>query len=244
MTCDDVRRQLTPYLDGELDATRGSAVRGHLRGCEACRAIAGDEAALRDGLRSLPPVDPPASLWAGVQRKLAAAEIADADRPAWRRAFARWLRLLPSAPRAGLATVALAAAVTVLVWRAHSSHQPTVAQQQQPAPGVKAATPAQPVDAEHDVTADLAAEPARQTQVYADTARELLAAAGDARTRWTDDRKHAFDTRIVELQKKIDAAPGERPRQTAYRELIHYLRMAASLDEVAANDRMFAGGCP
>ncbi len=242
MTCEDIRRQLTPYLDGELDATRGSAVRGHLRGCEACRAIAGDEAALRDGLRSLPPVDPPPSLWAGVQRKLAAAEIADADRPAWRRAFARWLRLLPSASRIGLATVALAAAVTVLVWRAHSSHEPTVAVAP-PAAGVKL-PPAPQVDAEHDVTADLAAEPARQTQVYADTARELLAAAGDARTRWTDDRKHTFDTKIVELQKKIDAASGERPRQTAYRELIHYLRKAASLDEVALNDRTFAGGCP
>ena len=54
MTCDDVRPQLTPYLDGELEDDRGSAVRGHLRGCEACRTAADEEAALRDGLRALP----------------------------------------------------------------------------------------------------------------------------------------------------------------------------------------------
>src|SRR5438067_6919520 len=79
MTCNDMRAKLTAYLDGELEDDRGSAVRGHLRGCQACRDAARDEAALRDGLRALPPVDPPASLWAGVQARLARAEVADAE---------------------------------------------------------------------------------------------------------------------------------------------------------------------
>ena len=90
MKCETVREQLTSYLDGEIDDDRGSAIRGHLRGCDACRGAASDEALLRDGLRQLPPVDPPASLWAGVQRQLAAAEVADADKPRWRRTVARW----------------------------------------------------------------------------------------------------------------------------------------------------------
>src|SRR5688572_12533357 len=102
MKCESVREKLTAYLDGELEGERGSAVRGHLRGCDACRQIAADEAALRDGLRALPPLDPPASLWAGVQARLAAEEVKDAERPAWGRALA-WLR--PRAPQLGFATV-------------------------------------------------------------------------------------------------------------------------------------------
>src|SRR6185312_11273287 len=81
MTCDKTREQLTAYLDGELEGDRGTAVRGHLRTCDACRAMASDEAALRDGLRSLPPVDPPASLWANVQARLAQEEVAESERP-------------------------------------------------------------------------------------------------------------------------------------------------------------------
>ena len=93
MSCDDVRPRLTGYLDGELEGDRGSVIRGHLRECAACRSVAVHEAALRDELRRLPPIDPPASLWAGVQARLAEAEVADARRPAWRRALARWVPL-------------------------------------------------------------------------------------------------------------------------------------------------------
>ena len=35
MKCESVRVKLTAYLDGELEDERGSAVRGHLRGCDA-----------------------------------------------------------------------------------------------------------------------------------------------------------------------------------------------------------------
>ncbi|HET9620087.1 MAG TPA: anti-sigma factor, partial [Kofleriaceae bacterium] len=89
ITCETIQPRLTAYLDGELADDSGSEVRGHLRECAACRQVARDEAALRDGLRTLPPVDPPPSLWAGVQAQLAAAEVADAHRPPWRRALAR-----------------------------------------------------------------------------------------------------------------------------------------------------------
>src|ERR1700761_6631315 len=96
ITCDTIQPRLTAYLDGELADEDGSEVRGHLRECAACRQIARDEAALRDGLRQLAPVDPPASLWAGVQAQLAAAEVADAHTPWWRRAWRRWTPVMPS----------------------------------------------------------------------------------------------------------------------------------------------------
>src|SRR4029079_8859436 len=98
-TCKTIQPRLTAYLDGELAADHGSLVRGHLRECSACREIARDEASLRDSLRTLAPIDPPASLWAGVQAKLAAAEVADAHTPAWRRLVARFTRWAPSLPR-------------------------------------------------------------------------------------------------------------------------------------------------
>lgn len=249
MKCDDVRARLTGYLDGELEGDRGSAVRGHLRGCEACRQAALDEAALRDGLRALPPIDPPPSLWAGVQARLAAAEVADAERPAWRRALARWAPQL----RLGLAGVALAAAALLLVW--HTRHRaaepalPAVASQTPVAPPAPAPAPPPPAPAPapapagpaDDVSAELAAAPAAETASYAQAASELMKLADDARAHWSEDRRQAFDTRVAELRHQIAAAHDERPRQRAYRALIRYLQRAAIRDDVALAD---TGGMP
>ncbi len=237
MRCDSVREQLTAYLDGDLGDAKGSAVRGHLRGCEACRHVASDEAALRDGLRALPPVDPSPSLWAGVQQRLAAAEVADAQRPAWR----RWLaNLAPRAPQIGFAAAAVAAAFVLLVVRmqrddgmspAKSTEIPpvVVAPSHQPSP---VPAPA-PIGDEGDVTAQLAAEPARITESYAQTARELLDVAAEARAQWPDDRKHEFDSQLLALQNKLATASDERPRREAYRKLIRFLQRSVIHDDVA-----------
>ncbi len=260
MTCDKIRAQLTAYLDGELSDDRGSAVRGHLRGCQACRDAARDEAALRDGLRELPPVDPPASLWAGVQAKLAEAEVADAERPAWRRALARWTSAA-RLPRYGVVLAAAAAAFAlVVIWKSHHA-EPTVptvvAEHATPTP-TPTPTPVPapvPVPAPmplpdcavdqarpDDVTADLAGDRGRKTTSYACTAAELERLAHDARASWPADRQQVFDAHVGELHAEIAKAEDGRPRQTAYRALIRYLRGAAIRDEVVANDRALAGG--
>src|SRR5689334_7362849 len=126
MICDDTRRRLTAYLDGDLDADGGTLVRVHLRGCAACRQVASDEAALRDELRALPALDPPPSLWAGVQARLAAAEAVEAARPRWRRALARWAPAMPRPDLLHLVTGGLvaAAAVSLLWWRTHRADEP------------------------------------------------------------------------------------------------------------------------
>jgi hypothetical protein len=247
MKCESVREKLTAYLDGELEDERGSAVRGHLRSCEACAAIAHDEAALRDGLRSLPPLDPPGSLWAGVQQRLAAEEVRDAERPAWRRAFA-WLS--PRAPHIGLAAAALTAAIVLLVVRMQrDEEQPVAVKPPPPTPQQVVIAPqaAPPVGScnltpgDGDVTADIAAEPARITECYAQNARELLAAATEARAEWSDERKQEFDAQLAPLQKKIALATEERPRRDAYRKLIRYLQRAVIRDDVALAN---IGGAP
>lgn len=240
MTCESVREKLTAYLDGELEGERGSAIRGHLRGCDACRAIASDEAALRDGLRSLPPLDPPASLWAGVQARLAAEEVRDAEKPAWRRALS-WLS--PRAPQIGLASAALAAAIVLIVMKVQRDDetQRTVSQGElvkppvfnahhdEPAP----APPAPIVDDSMDMTAAVTAEGARTTDSYARTTRELLAIANEARVQWPADRQREFDAQLDALQKKVAHAGEERPRRDAYRKLIRYLQGAVIRDDVA-----------
>jgi hypothetical protein len=237
LTCTEAGTQLTAYLDGELEGERGSAVRGHLRTCDACRQAATDESALRDGLRALPPLDPPASLWAGVQARLAQEEVADAERPAWRRALARWWL---ARPQLGIAALAVAAAVLVLAWRFR--------QHDVPAPQVVAVpvlvplpAPVQPPTsapaATSDVSDELAAAAAHETAGYAETAAELTADAEHERPHWSDDHKQQFDARVAELKKQIAAAPDGRPRQKAYRALIRYLQRAAIRDDVA-----FAGG--
>jgi len=236
MSCETIRAQLTAYLDGELEGDRGTPVRGHLRTCEACRQVATDEAALRDGLRALPPVDPPASLWAGVQAQLAAAEVRESQRPAWRRALSRWA---PLAPRFGMALGALAAATVLLVWRAHrhdEAVQAPIAERDVVAPPPPAPAPPPPpvvVAPDGDVSAELAAEPARDTADVAQAAAKLLADARGEAAGWPADRKQVFEAHVAELQAAADAAAVGRPRQHAYRALIRYLQRAAIREEVA-----------
>ncbi len=241
MNCSEIQSRLTAYLDGELEGERGSVVRGHLRECQACRRVAGDEAALRDGLRTLEPLDPPPSLWAGVRAQLAAAEVADARRPAWRRAVARWA---PAAPRFAAGGLVAAAAVAMLWWRSHRTAEPlpvppsrgiAVAPSPTPTPTPRPDQAPQrgPTLPSDDVTADLAAESARITSTYAQTAEELLALARDARGRWSDARQTAFDTQVTMLRSGVDAAKEGRPRQRAWRELIRFLQGAVVRDDVA-----------
>lgn len=248
MTCDQLRTQLTAYLDGELADERGSAVRGHLRGCEACRQVATDEAALRDGLRALPPLDPPASLWAGVQARLAAEEVADAERPAWRRALARWM---PKAPQLALGSALVAAAVVLLVIRAQRADEAAPVKTVQPpmridpvvvAPDRGNPPPPTPLaDDTRDVSDVLAAAPAQLSEDHAAVVRELLPVAKDARARWTEEQRQEFDTRLAELERDVAGAKTERARHKHYRALIRYLQRAAIRDEVALAS---TGGAP
>jgi Putative zinc-finger len=249
MSCDDTRRRLTAYLDGDLDADGGTLVRVHLRGCAACRQVATEEAELRDGLRALPVLDPPSSLWAGVQARLAAAEEAEARRPKWRRVLARWAPALPRFAAGGLVA---AAAVTALWWQTHRAGEPgsepasfpssTPVVIDQPTPTFKAARPTScELPEAADATADLALDAARRSGCYAAAAETLLAEIGALRAGWTDDQRAAFDAEIAALRGAVDAAGEGRPRHRAWRAVMRYLQGALTRDEVVA---LASGGAP
>lgn len=245
-TCDKIRPRLTAYLDGDVADDDGSVVRGHLRECPACRQVARDEAALRDGLRMLAPVAPPASLWAGVQAQLAAAEVADARKPRWRRAAERWTRWArsarwtPAVPQLAAAGLVAAAAVATLTWRGHRPDEPAGRVVVAPprvdghsAPPVALPPPPPPsLPAADDVTADLIAEPARTTASYARAIEELMKLAEDDRARWGDGERAAFDARIAGLREAIARAGQPRSVQRAQRALIRYLQGAVVRDDV------------
>jgi hypothetical protein len=263
-TCDKVRPRLTAYLDGELADDHGSAVRGHLRECAACRRVAGDEAALRDGLRLLAPVDPPSSLWAGVQAQLAAAEVADARKPRWRRAAERWARWAraarwtPTMRQLATASFVGATAVALVTWRGHSTEElvagpiatlPGAPPAGSPehrlvapaAPAALAAAATAPelaaLASAADVTADLAAEPARTTASYDRTVVELMKLAEAQREQWSDGDRAAFDARIAGLRGAVDHAGPPRSIQRAQRSLIRYLQSAIVRDDMLLASR-------
>ena len=245
MPCERIREQLTAYLDGDLEGDRGTVVRGHLRTCEACRQVAEDEAALRDGLRDLPSVDPPASMWAGVQARLASEEVAESKRPAWRRMFGRWADIVP-AWRTFVATGLVgAAAITIIYWRTQRDpgvDESAIYMTPNPPPVFQPGTAPKPKHVKPppaDVTADLAAEPARTTASYAQTIDELTALAAEARLSWSEDRKLAFDTKVKTMRAAIAAADEGKLRQRASSSLIRYLEGAVIRDDVA-----LAGGMP
>lgn len=234
--CEKIQPRLTAYLDGELADEHGSIVRGHLRECAACRLVARDESLLRDGLRELPPVDPPASMWAGIQAKLAAAEVADAHRPAWRRAVdklspSRWSRWVPTMPQLAVGSMLAATAVVALTLRARhdvDDSGPSEPVATLPAPVAPPPTPA----AHSDVTADLQAEPARITASYGQAVDELIKLADEARPGWSDDHKAAFDTRVAALRGEIAQAGAPRAQQKAERALIRYLQGAVVREDI------------
>jgi hypothetical protein len=265
--CDKMRPRLTAYLDGDLADEQGSVVRGHLRECAACRQTARDEAALRDGLRMLAPIDPPQALWAGIQVRLAAAEVADARKPRWRRVVERplrWVRaarftptLSAPAPHLAVATVVALAAIAILTWRAHrdepSGHvvvsRPDDANPPDPAsraptgPRVaRAPSAALSTAPAGDVTEELRAEPARTTASYDRAIEELMKLAAEDSVQWSADARAAFHVRIDRLRDAIAHATPGRAARRAQGSMIRYLQTAVARDDVLVASA--SGGAP
>jgi hypothetical protein len=227
VNCRSATDQLTAYLDGELDPTTASAVRGHLRLCETCRVAAEDHAAIRDQLAELQRPEPPPAVWDGVLARLGEAEIADARRSRWSRVIDR---LRPHLVPAGLATAACAAAVLVMHLRsggdggeraiavAPAPHLETIAPPPAPAPA-----PAPPI-VTRDATLELADELARIDERFRQTTATLLPIARDQLRGAALAR---FDRDVAALEAKVVRAAAGADRDRAWHTLIGFLERAA-----------------
>jgi hypothetical protein len=195
MRCRDVERLCSGYVDGELDDGRASALRGHLRTCPACLARVEDEAAVRDAADELGPIEPPATLWAGVQARLAEAEIADAGRS---RLWMWWQRLRPAALPAAVAVMAAAALAAWLLPRGGAPVPPA------PRPAAVAdvdreAGPPAP-SFELDFETARIEELRRADERYGTVLEELRELWADERAEWPEEVAATFDARLRELQ--------------------------------------------
>jgi anti-sigma factor RsiW len=84
-----VPEQVTALVDGELAEEARAALESHVAGCQACRAQAEDERALRERLRTLPPVEARPRLERAVRWQIARAR-------SRRRRVASWIGLAAS----------------------------------------------------------------------------------------------------------------------------------------------------
>lgn len=232
MRCQDVRRQLGAYLDGELGDHQASALRGHLRTCEACRADADAESKLVESLRELPAIDPPAAMWQAIRGQLAQQEIADAQ-ASWH--VRLWRRITPWAPHAGAGALATVAAVTLLWWtRAPAppgsprAGEPGVIAPTAPAPGSQA-----PAVAVVDVSAALAEEVALADQSYGKAVAELAEMIAEDRASWVPAYAQRYDEQVQALQARVNAQAAGADKERAWQELMRFQQTALTRAELA-----------
>ncbi|HVK72945.1 MAG TPA: zf-HC2 domain-containing protein [Kofleriaceae bacterium] len=236
MTCREAQARLTAYLDGELDGSTASAIRGHLRVCDDCRHAAEDHAAIRDSLAGLARPEPPPAIWDGVMAKLGEAEIADSRRSRWSRLLHR---LRPHLLPASLAVGACAAAAVIVHVR---QDEPRRAAPQAVAPidpAERGATDLVPPPAPppippvtRDATIELAAETERIDARYREVAADLLGQAREQLGEKSAARRR-FDREVAGLERAVLAAPAGKARDRAWHALITFLERAAIGELVA-----------
>jgi len=200
MRCRDIERFVTAYVDGDLDDARASAVRGHVRCCADCAAVVESEALVRNAAEELDPaIDPPPSLWEGIEARIAQAEVADSERSR------TWLWWQGVRRQFAFAAAAAAIAAIAVVWLSSGSEPQPVATVQ-PSPAV--------VEPTLSVEQQLSDELVRADERYQKTIRELLEIAAQEREEWTPAMASAFDQRLVELEGTVSreraSASGDR----------------------------------
>ncbi len=70
LTCDDTQALMPDLLDDTLVGPRRAQYDAHVTGCDACRALARDLAAIRDDAAALPVLAPTRDLWAGIEARI------------------------------------------------------------------------------------------------------------------------------------------------------------------------------
>jgi anti-sigma factor RsiW len=234
MRCRDALARSTAYVDGELDERTTRAVRGHLRGCEACAAAIADEQALRAAAADLAPVDPPPALWGAIASRLAADDVAEARRSP----LALWLLGAVDALRrhALPATVAVTAAATALVWLGRGD-RPFLLYRALPAPAVATAappapaTPSGPTPSVEDAQLGELGELVRHHEA---ALAELAIAVDAARPGWSTAEAARFAEAAAAARAAVVAARAELPRPGADQRLLAAYRAEIALHTRAA----------
>ncbi|MBK9031815.1 MAG: zf-HC2 domain-containing protein [Myxococcales bacterium] len=232
MTCRDLTASVVAYLDGDLDDDRASACRGHLRVCAACRDLADQHARLRDALVELPPPEPPPALWAQINARLGAAEIADSERGPVARAWTRlrgWARpvLWPATMIASAGAIAL---VVGQLRHGGDATRPLALT----APVTELAPPAPPVHLALRDALDEHADLERDAEArFRKVAAELLAMARTEVASWPAARARHFAHEVERRERAVLTSDPGLGRDRAWHELTAYLERVALGEQVA-----------
>jgi hypothetical protein len=196
MKCRDFAPLIDELCDGTLDPARASGLRGHARGCAGCGRRLAETEALVDGLAKLEPVDPPASMWAGIAERLNQEEARDAARPRL------WWWLQAARPRLALAGAGLAglAALAFVWWQRPGEAEP--ARVATPAP-VVAPAPAGPVL--RDPLDEALADVQRAEAEYRAAVAELDGLVALERPGWSAEVARRFDENLATIDAAIEA---------------------------------------
>jgi anti-sigma factor RsiW len=109
VSCEQLKRDLDTYVDGELDLDTATSVRSHLAKCADCRRVAAGREALRRLVRAAPYYPAPARLRARAEAQ---------GRTTSMRRMATWT--------AAAAVVVLSAAAGVALWRSTTTHSDAI----------------------------------------------------------------------------------------------------------------------
>ncbi len=205
MRCSDAQKNSTSYLDGELSADASAAVRGHLRTCAACEALFEQEAELIEAAQKLAPLDPPESVWEGIQKRLAAEEVRDSQSSA----LLRWLRWRRGPALAfGLGVCAAAAIVVMRPWQGQGA---------QPAASlVKADHEASQVADSLSFVEQREVELSLADRDYIQTIQELRELVEEDRSVWSEREAAVIDEQLAAFHRR---AIGERLAVTSAQDI-------------------------
>lgn len=107
MRCRLAKKHISEYVDGALEAGRLPALKAHLAGCAACRAILDDLREIAGQAKDLAPLVPPDRVWLKIRAGLRERRAASQESPARFPALSR--------PRYGFRFAAASAAALLLV---------------------------------------------------------------------------------------------------------------------------------
>jgi len=202
VTCGEIGKLIDELVDGTLDPARASGVRGHARGCAACAARLAETELLVAGLSRLEPMDPPASLWAGIRSELDRAEATDAARPRW---WWWWQGARKQLAWSGAAVVLASLTVGVWVWKKKQMNDVPAPVSAAAAP---VAPPAPPVPPAPPAALDPMDEAVQEIQKadaeYQKAMKDLEDVVAAEKPRWRPELARAFEQNLATIDAAVE----------------------------------------
>ncbi len=145
LDCDAFARLLADWLEDDLRPTLRASMDAHRAGCGECAALVASLDDLRTEAAALPPLEPPADLWAGIERRIGTRVVAlpvrgPATDGVGRRGTPSWLRSGWAAAAAALLVAGIGGA-GYLAARSGDAAVPALAAAPIAIPGVTVPTP-------------------------------------------------------------------------------------------------------